>query len=283
MAGVAANSLAINRKAVDGAAIPDGPEIWSVATAAKTRSTVHRKRAATEQERHSEGTMLTETNTIDGLDARQLLGVLVVLKNGDFSARMPVDNTGLAGKISDALNEVIELNSQLVAELQRIRKEVGQEGKTKERGALARAAGGWTAAISAVNDLIADLGRPTNEIARVVGAVASGDLRQTVALEVAGEPLKGDFLQTARTVNSMVEQLGTFASEVTRVAREVGTDGKLGGQASIPGVSGTWKELTDSVNIMAFEPDRPGSQHHRGHHRGRQRRPVEEDHGRRSR
>ena len=157
----------------------------------------------------------------------------------------------LPGKISDALNEVIELNSQLVGELQRIRKEVGQEGKTKERGTLARAAGGWTAAISAVNDLIADMARPTNEIARVVGAVASGDLRQTVALEVAGEPLKGDFLQTARTVNSMVEQLGTFASEVTRVAREVGTDGKLGGQASIPGVSGTWKELTDSVNIMA--------------------------------
>ena len=195
--------------------------------------------------------MRAETITTDALDAKQLLSVLVALKNGDFSARMPVDNTGLSGKISDALNEVIELNSQLVGELQRIRKEVGQEGKTKERGTLARAAGGWTAAISAVNDLIADMARPTNEIARVVGAVASGDLRQTVALEVAGEPLKGDFLQTARTVNGMVEQLGTFASEVTRVAREVGTDGKLGGQASIPGVSGTWKELTDSVNIMA--------------------------------
>ena len=195
--------------------------------------------------------MRAETINTDALDAKQLLGVLVALKNGDFSACMPVDSTGLAGKMPDVLNEVIELNSQLVGELQRIRKEVGQEGKTKERGALARGAGGWTAAISAVNDLIADLGRPTNEIARVVGAVASGDLRQTVALEVAGEPLKGDFLQTARTVNGMVEQLGTFASEVTRVAREVGTDGKLGGQASIPGVSGTWKELTDSVNIMA--------------------------------
>jgi HAMP domain-containing protein/CheY-like chemotaxis protein/signal transduction histidine kinase len=195
--------------------------------------------------------MQAEATTTDALDAKQLLSVIVALRNGDFSARMPVENTGLPGKISDALNDVVELNAELVAELQRIRKEVGQEGKTKERGTLSQAAGGWKAAISAVNDLITDLGRPTNEIARVVGAVASGDLRQTVALEVGGEPLKGDFLQTARTVNSMVEQLGTFASEVTRVAREVGTDGKLGGQASIPGVSGTWKELTDSVNLMA--------------------------------
>jgi methyl-accepting chemotaxis protein len=185
--------------------------------------------------------MLTEPATIDALDVKQLLSVLIALKKGDFSARMPVETTGLAGKVSDALNDIVELNSQLVAELQRIRKEVGQEGKTQERGALARAAGGWKAAIGAVNDLITDLGRPTNEIARVVGAVASGDLRQTVALEVGGEPLKGDFLQTARTVNSMVEQLGTFASEVTRVAREVGTDGKLGGQASIPGVRGLGK------------------------------------------
>ena len=110
--------------------------------------------------------MQAEATTTDALDAKQLLSVIVALRNGDFSARMPVENTGLPGKISDALNDVVELNAELVAELQRIRKEVGQEGKTKERGTLSQAAGGWKAAISAVNDLITDLGQPTNEIAR---------------------------------------------------------------------------------------------------------------------
>ena len=187
----------------------------------------------------------------DDLDLRQLLAVLVAIKQGNFAARMPIDLTGIAGKIADVLNEIIELNGQLVSELLRVRKEVGQDGRIQERADLSRATGDWSTAIGAVNDLITDMTRPTNEIARVVGAVASGDLRQRVAVEITGEPLKGDFLQTARTVNSMVDQLATFASEVTRVAREVGTEGKLGGQAVIPDVAGTWKELTDSVNLMA--------------------------------
>src|SRR5437762_698651 len=113
------------------------------------------------------------------------------------------------------------------------------------------ATGSWSECIDSVNTLIADLVQPTTEVARVIGAVAKGDLSQTMALEIEGRPLTGEFLRTAETVNTMVDQLGAFASEVTRVAREVGTDGKLGSQADVKGVSGTWKDLTDNVNFMA--------------------------------
>src|SRR5207244_1276229 len=111
--------------------------------------------------------------------------------------------------------------------------------------------GSWGVTINSVNALISDLVHPTSEMARVIGAVAKGDLSQTMALDIDGRPLEGEFLRTAKTVNRMVDQLGSFASEVTRVAREVGTEGKLGGQARVEGVSGTWKDLTDSVNFMA--------------------------------
>src|SRR5207253_2263034 len=111
--------------------------------------------------------------------------------------------------------------------------------------------GFWRDSIDAVNLLIDDLVHPTSETARVIGAVAQGDLSQTMALEVDGQPLQGEFLRTAKTVNKMVDQLGSFAAEVTRVAREVGTEGRLGGQADVQGVAGTWKDLTESVNSMA--------------------------------
>src|SRR5206468_8279 len=109
----------------------------------------------------------------------------------------------------------------------------------------------WQESVESVNDLIDDLVHPTSETARVIGAVAQGDLSQTMALEVDDRPLQGEFLRTAKTINKMVQQLSSFASEVTRVAREVGTEGKLGGQAKVKGVAGTWKDLTDSVNSMA--------------------------------
>ena len=109
----------------------------------------------------------------------------------------------------------------------------------------------WADAIGSINDLVGDLVQPTSEMARVIGAVAKGDLSQTMATEIEGRPLKGEFLHTAKTVNAMVGQLGAFASEVTRVAREVGTEGKLGGQAKVKGVAGTWKDLTENVNLMA--------------------------------
>jgi HAMP domain-containing protein len=187
----------------------------------------------------------------DKLDEKQLLRTLVAIKKGDFSVRMPIDQIGIAGKIADTLNEVIELNESMAKELERISKLVGKDGKINQRASLGSAGGEWVACIDYVNTLIADLVQPTAETARVIRAVANGDLSQRMTTEIENRPLKGEFLQTSQLVNTMVEQLGSFASEVTRVAREVGTEGKLGVQAEVKGVAGTWKDLTDSVNSMA--------------------------------
>jgi len=187
----------------------------------------------------------------NSLDTKLLLQTLVALKKGDFSVRMPDDWTGMAGKIADTLNDVIEQNEKLTRELQRVSRVVGKEGKIAQRATLPYASGSWGNLVESVNTLIDDMARPTTEMARVIGAVANGDLSQTMALEVDGRPLKGEFLRSVKLVNGMVAQLGSFASEVTRVAREVGTEGKLGGEAKVKGVAGTWKDLTDSVNFMA--------------------------------
>ncbi len=187
----------------------------------------------------------------DTLDSRLLLSTLAAVKKGDFSVRLPAEWTGLAGRISDTFNDVIERNEKMAQELERVSRLVGKEGKTRERASIGTVAGAWATSIDSVNTLIGDLVQPTSEMARVIGAVAGGDLSQTMALEIDGRPLAGEFLRTAKTVNTMVGQLGSFASEVTRVAREVGTEGKLGGQADVPGVAGTWKDLTDNVNSMA--------------------------------
>ena len=184
-------------------------------------------------------------------DNQQLLSVLTALKKGDFSVRMPVDYTGIPGKIADALNDVIEQQAQLTKEVRRISSVVGKEGKTSQRASFDGVKGSWGDCIDAVNNLIVDLVQPTTEVARVIGAVANGDLSQTMALDIDGRRLTGEFLRTAKTINTMVGQLNGFASEVTRVAREVGTEGKLGGQADVQGVAGTWKDLTESVNFMA--------------------------------
>ena len=194
--------------------------------------------------------MKTESAT-DALDTSALLRTLIAFRNGDFSARLPVDQTGLAGKISDTLNDIFQLNERMASEFARISSAVGKEGKISQRASLGSAAGGWAECLDSVNGLIGDLVQPSTEVARVIGSVAKGDLSQTMALEVDGRSLKGEFLHTARVVNTMVAQLNSFASEVTRVAREVGTEGKLGGQAVVKGVGGVWKDLTDSVNSMA--------------------------------
>src|SRR5258706_2402557 len=193
----------------------------------------------------------TSKNGADTLDVKQLLRVLTSVKKGDFSVRMPVEQTGLAGKLADTLNEIIELNEKMVHEFDRISTVVGKEGKITQRASIGAADGSWNDSVNCVNTLISDLVQPTAETARVIRAVARGDLSQTIALEIEGRPLKGEFLQTAKIVNTMVDQLNSFASEVTRVAREVGTEGKLGGQAKVKGVAGTWKDLTDNVNLMA--------------------------------
>ena len=176
----------------------------------------------------------------------------MAFKKGDFSVRLPVDLEGMDGKIADAFNDVIELN-------QRMSRRAGAPEPRRRQGRKDLAArqrsatvtGSWATRSTSVNALISDLVHPISETARVIGAVAKGDLSQTMALEIEGRPLAGEFLRTAKTVNTMVDQLGSFASEVTRVAREVGTEGKLGGQAKVKGVAGTWKDLTDTVNSMA--------------------------------
>ena len=187
----------------------------------------------------------------DQLDSKQLLAALTAFKRGDFSAQLPDHWTGIAGKVADTFNDVIRLNQRLTQELARIRRVVGKEGRIKQRASLGEASGSWADAMRSVNNLIEDLVHPTSEMARVIGSVAKGDLSQTIATEIEGQALEGEFLRTAKIVNTMVRQLSAFASEVTRVAREVGTEGKLGGQANVKGVAGTWKDLTDNVNLMA--------------------------------
>ena len=184
-------------------------------------------------------------------DNGQLLKALMAFKRGDFSVRLPDDWTGVAGKIADTFNEVIAKNQRLTMELDRIGRAVGKKGRITQRASLGDVSNSWADAIRSVNGLIGDLVHPTSEMARVIGAVAKGDLSKTMATDIEGRQLEGEFLRTAKIVNTMVDQLGAFASEVTRVAREVGTEGKLGGQAKVKGVAGTWKDLTENVNLMA--------------------------------
>ena len=194
---------------------------------------------------------MINTQTMAPSVGSQLLDGLMALRAGDFSYRLPKNLVGLDGKIADTFNEVIAQNQRMARELERISHVVGRQGRLSQRTSLGAVQGSWAAAVDSVNSLIDDLVHPTAEMARVIGAVAKGDLSQTMALETEGRPLEGEYRRTAITVNTMVDQLGSFASEVTRVAREVGTDGKLAGQAQVRGVAGTWKDLTDNVNLMA--------------------------------
>jgi len=184
------------------------------------------------------------------IDAKIALSVLAAVKKGDFSARMPNAYTGSARQIANAINEVIESNQRLEREIRRLSRRVGKEGQV-DRTLIGDAGSAWAPTLAAVNDMVEDLVRPNTEMARVIGAVANGDLSETMALEIQGRRLQGQFLETAKTVNTMVNQLRSFSSEVTRVAREVGTEGRLGGQADVKGVGGVWKDLTDNVNMMA--------------------------------
>jgi HAMP domain-containing protein/signal transduction histidine kinase/CheY-like chemotaxis protein len=180
----------------------------------------------------------------------EMLHALTAVVSGDFSVRLePRD--GLAGQLAERINSVAALNERRTKELVRASRVIGREGRMTERLDEVGAEGEWSTGAAAVNSLIDDLVRPTTEVARVIAAVAEGDLSQQMALEIAGQPVKGEFLRIGTTVNTMVDQLSSFADEVTRVAREVGTEGKLGGQAQVRGVSGVWRDLTESVNSMA--------------------------------
>ena len=180
-----------------------------------------------------------------------LLLALQSAQRGDFSVRLPDARNGILAEIGEAFNGLISRNEDMAREIVRVASLVGREGRMTERAELPEAEGQWKVKLDSVNQLIEDLARPTTEVARVITAVAEGDLSQKMALEIEGTPVKGEFLRIGTTVNTMVDQLSSFADEVTRVAREVGTEGKLGGQAQVRGVSGTWKDLTDNVNGLA--------------------------------
>ena len=180
-----------------------------------------------------------------------ILAALIALKRGNSDVRLPEEWPGQAGRIAEAFNEVVELNVRTARELERLNQVVGREGKLRHRASLGNVSGFWSDSIMNINALIDDLVHPTTEVARVIGAFAQGDLTKTMALEIESRALQGEFLRTAKTINKMIEQLSSFATEVTRVAREVGTEGILGGQARVEGVSGTWKDLTENVNFMA--------------------------------
>ncbi|MDP8914678.1 MAG: HAMP domain-containing protein, partial [Pseudomonadota bacterium] len=194
---------------------------------------------------------MTVETARDTLDRRQLVNALRSFRRGDFTVRLPEDVSGPDSEICRLFNEVVGMEEEVTREFERLSLVVGKEGKITQRGRVRGATGGWEAKVRSVNELIDDMVQPTAEVSRVIGAVAKGDLSQTMTVEIDGRPLRGEFLRIGKVVNTMVEQLASFTSEVTRVAREVGTEGKLGGQATVKGVAGTWKDLTDNVNAMA--------------------------------
>ncbi|HVD99901.1 MAG TPA: HAMP domain-containing protein [Cytophagaceae bacterium] len=192
-----------------------------------------------------------ELNGLEALDKKELVKVLTEVKNGNFAVRMPIDKVGIDGKICDTLNEIIDLNQKMMLEFTKAGKIIGEQGKLTERISLPKGKGSWQSGVESLNSLISNLVNPTIEIANVISSVAKGNLSTEMSLKIGGHTLKGEFLRISKDVNYMVKQLNLFSQEVTRVAREVGSEGKLGGQARVKGVAGVWKDLTDSVNQMA--------------------------------
>ena len=182
---------------------------------------------------------------------RRLLHAMRDLRDGEFEVRLAMSEDPLLSEIADAFNGIAKLNERLSEEMLRVSTTIGRQGQMNDRASIGPVIGGWRSTVESVNTLITDLASPTTEVARVLTAVAEGDLGQKMVLEIDGKAVQGEFLRIGTTVNTMVDQLGSFANEVTRVAREVGTEGKLGGQAQVPGVAGTWKDLTDNVNTLA--------------------------------
>ncbi|MHB8207717.1 HAMP domain-containing protein [Mucilaginibacter sp.] len=197
------------------------------------------------------GTSVTESNPADSLDLKELLKVLSLVKNGKLDVRMPVTQAGINGRICEVLNDIIDMNERFVAEISSAEKTIGKRGNLSKRIELPDAKGEWAGGVNSLNNLISDLTSPTLEIAGMINSVANGDLSKQIPLEISGHPLKGEFLRIAKESNQMLSKLRLFSMEVTRVARQVGSEGKLGEQAKIKGVAGVWAELTDSVNQMA--------------------------------
>ncbi|MEX2110253.1 MAG: HAMP domain-containing protein [Gemmatimonadaceae bacterium] len=208
-------------------------------------------RSGAYREDDGEDAVLAAGGRIREIDLRRLLAAIRDLRDGDFDVRLPLAEEPLLAEIADAFNGIAKLNESLADEMIRVSTTIGREGEMTERASLGSVTGGWRTTVNSINSLIMDLVSPTSEVARVLTAVAEGDLNQKMVLEIDGKSVQGEFLRIGTTVNTMVDQLGAFADEVTRVAREVGTEGKLGGQAEVPGVGGTWRVLTDNVNTLA--------------------------------
>ncbi|MBA3485919.1 MAG: HAMP domain-containing protein, partial [Lysobacter sp.] len=189
--------------------------------------------------------------TTEQEQCQYLLESLCAVRDGDFGAQLPVHWEGIQGKIAACFNEIVLNNRHLADELARVGEKVGRQGQTSKRIAVSGRSGAWLDMQQSVNGLIDDLVRPVETMTEAIAGVAKGDLTRAVPLESDGRMLQGEFLRSATIVNRMIEQMSEFSSEVTRVALEVGTSGRLGGQAKVKGVSGVWKDLTDSVNQMA--------------------------------
>ncbi|MFF8940432.1 HAMP domain-containing protein [Streptomyces paradoxus] len=205
----------------------------------------------------NQGKVRSGTTEVDTAALNRLMAALVSMRDGNFRKRLTVSGDGVMAEIAAVFNEVADRNLHLTGELSRVRRMVGREGKLTERLETGACEGSWATAIDNSNALVDDLVRPVSEVGRVLSAVAEGDLSPRMELRTQvpdgnSQPLRGEFLKVGRTVNNLVDQLSTFTDEVTRVASEVGTEGKLGGQARVRGMSGSWRDLTDSVNTMAY-------------------------------
>src|SRR5438477_386584 len=177
---------------------------------------------------------------------RNIAGVTTAVANGDLTKKITVDVQGEILELKDTVNTMVDQLRSFASEVTRVAREVGTEGKLGGQAEVAGVAGTWKDLTDNVNSMAGNLTGQVRNIAEVTTAVANGDLSKKISVDV-----KGEILELKNTINRMVDQLNAFASEVTRVAREVGTEGKLGGQAQVPGVAGTWKDLTDNVNFMA--------------------------------
>jgi signal transduction histidine kinase/HAMP domain-containing protein/ActR/RegA family two-component response regulator len=223
-----------------------------VATQRRTRATTAAPRSRrSSPDGRTARAEAAEVAEVSSSELQELLEALRAAKRGERGIRIDARRAGIAGELGKAFNELAHTRERTTDEMVRLATEIGRAGRLTERLSLRNAEGTWLDQLESVNSMIEDLVRPTREVARVIEAVADGDLGQRIQLQIEGRPVKGEFLRIGKTVNAMVDQLSSFTDEVTRVAREVGTEGKLGGQARVKGVSGTWKDLTDNVNQMA--------------------------------
>ena len=209
---------------------------------------------------------------------RNIAEVTTAVARGDLSRKITVDVKGEILELKNTINTMVDQLNAFAGEVTRVAREVGTEGKLGGQAQVSGVAGTWKDLTDSVNFMAGNLTAQVRNIAEVATAVARGDLSRKITVDVRGE-----ILELKDTINTMVDQLRSFAGEVTRVAREVGTDGKLGGQAQVPGVAGTWKDLTDNVNFMAGNLTAQVRNIAEVSHRDRQRRPLEEDHGERQR